>query len=160
MKCVFLVLAARYFNALRLNVMADSQRRIQKLVEPIITYLRAHRGAARGVDIIFIEAPKPLKEWRPSAVKCRDATWQISRKAVWPPTFQWSSCGTLRISSRPIRWPCLPLQCMRWNKHWNWCVNTDHVPSILWISRNSVNGSALMSITRHRRPMNLRADPN
>ena len=31
--------------------MADKQRRIQKLVESIITYLRAKRGAAPGVDL-------------------------------------------------------------------------------------------------------------
>ena len=31
--------------------MADKQRRIQKLVESIITYLRAHKGAAPGVDL-------------------------------------------------------------------------------------------------------------
>ena len=50
--------------------MADKQRRIQKLVESIITYLRAKRGAAPGVDLTlkklsamdlsdksFIEAP-------------------------------------------------------------------------------------------------------
>lgn len=42
------MVAARYFNALGLNIMADKQRRIQKLVESIITYLRAHRGAAPG----------------------------------------------------------------------------------------------------------------
>ena len=45
------MVAARYFNALGLNVMANKQRRIQKLVESIITYLRAHRGAAPGVDL-------------------------------------------------------------------------------------------------------------
>lgn len=45
------MVAARYFNALGLNIMADKQRRIQKLVESIITYLRAHRGAAPGVDL-------------------------------------------------------------------------------------------------------------
>ncbi len=31
--------------------MADNQHRIQKLIESIISYLRAHRGAARGVDL-------------------------------------------------------------------------------------------------------------
>ena len=31
--------------------MADKQRRIQKLVDSIITYLRAKRGAAPGVDL-------------------------------------------------------------------------------------------------------------
>ena len=31
--------------------MADKQRRIQKLVESIITYLRAKRGAVPGVDL-------------------------------------------------------------------------------------------------------------
>ena len=45
------MVAARYFNALGLNIMADKQRRIQKLVESIITYLRAHRGAAPGVNL-------------------------------------------------------------------------------------------------------------
>ena len=45
------MVAARYFNALGLKVMANKQRRIQKLVESIITYLRAHRGAATGVDL-------------------------------------------------------------------------------------------------------------
>ena len=45
------MVAARYFNVLGLNVMADKLRRIQKLVESIITYLRAHRGAAPGVDL-------------------------------------------------------------------------------------------------------------
>ena len=45
------MVVGRYFNALGLNVMADKQRRIQKLVESIITYLRAHRGAAPGVDL-------------------------------------------------------------------------------------------------------------
>ena len=45
------MLAARFFDALGLNVMVDKQRRIQKLVEAIITYLRAHRGAAPGVNL-------------------------------------------------------------------------------------------------------------
>jgi len=45
------MVVGRYFNALGLNVMANKQRRIQKLVESIITYLRAHRGAAPGVDL-------------------------------------------------------------------------------------------------------------
>ena len=45
------ILAARYSAALGLNVMADKQRRIQKLIESIISYLRAHRSAARGVDL-------------------------------------------------------------------------------------------------------------
>ena len=45
------MVVGRYFNALGLNVMAVKQRRIQKLVESIITYLRAHRGAAPGVDL-------------------------------------------------------------------------------------------------------------
>ena len=45
------MVVGRYFNALGLNVMADKQRRIQKLVESIITYLRAHRGAAPGVNL-------------------------------------------------------------------------------------------------------------
>ncbi len=31
--------------------MADKQRRIQKLVESIVPYLRAKRGAAPGVDL-------------------------------------------------------------------------------------------------------------
>ena len=31
--------------------MADKQRRIQKLILSIISYLRAHRGAARGIDL-------------------------------------------------------------------------------------------------------------
>ena len=47
------ILAARYIAALGLNVMADKRRRIQKLIEAIISYLRAHRGAARGVDLIL-----------------------------------------------------------------------------------------------------------
>ena len=45
------ILAASYSAALGLNVMADKQRRIQKLIESIISYLRAHRGAARDVDL-------------------------------------------------------------------------------------------------------------
>ena len=45
------ILAARYSAALGLNVMADKQRRIQKLIESIISYLRAHRDAVRGVDL-------------------------------------------------------------------------------------------------------------
>ena len=45
------ILAARYIDALELNVMADKQSRIQKLIESIISYLRAQRGAARGVDL-------------------------------------------------------------------------------------------------------------
>ena len=31
--------------------MADKQRHIQKLVESVITILRAHRGAAPGVNL-------------------------------------------------------------------------------------------------------------
>ena len=45
------MVVGRYFNALGLNVMADKQRGIQKLVESIINYLRAHRGAVPGVDL-------------------------------------------------------------------------------------------------------------
>ena len=45
------MVAARYFNALRLNFMADKQRRIQKLVESIVSYLQANRGAAPGVNL-------------------------------------------------------------------------------------------------------------
>ena len=43
--------AARYQNALRLKVIADKKRRIQKLVESGITFFRAHRGAAHGVNL-------------------------------------------------------------------------------------------------------------
>ena len=45
------MLAVTYFNALGLNGMADKQRRIQKLILSIISYLRAHKGAARGIDL-------------------------------------------------------------------------------------------------------------
>ena len=46
-----LVLAVTYFNALGLNGMADKQRRIQKLILSIISYLRNFKGAARGIDL-------------------------------------------------------------------------------------------------------------
>ena len=46
-----MVLAARYIDALGLNVMTDKQRRIQKLIKSIISYLRTYRGATRGVDL-------------------------------------------------------------------------------------------------------------
>ena len=45
------MLTARYFNAIGLNGMVDKQGRIQKLIESIISYLQAHRGASRGVDL-------------------------------------------------------------------------------------------------------------
>ena len=45
------MLAVTYFNALGRNGMADKQRRIQKLILSIISYLRVHRGAARGIDL-------------------------------------------------------------------------------------------------------------
>ena len=48
---VLVALAARYIDALGLNVMADKQRRIQELIKSIISYLRTHRGAMRGVDL-------------------------------------------------------------------------------------------------------------
>ena len=45
------MLAPKYLDALGLSVMADKQRRIQKLIESIISYLRANIGGARGVDL-------------------------------------------------------------------------------------------------------------
>ena len=46
-----MILAAKNIAAFGLNFMADKQRRIQKLIESIISYLQTHRGGTPGVDL-------------------------------------------------------------------------------------------------------------
>ena len=48
---ISVILVAKYIDAFGRNVMVDKQRRIQKLIESIISYLKTHRGASRGVDL-------------------------------------------------------------------------------------------------------------